>query len=413
MHLCSPVRQRLLESRWSKWFIALALMQVIVTIPILIVTLVKVETSLTMQEPQTDIKEYLRDKVVRVRIENIWFIIYELWKLWLVIDGILQANSLTVIASAAFTCFSGALGIMQIIESVKWDNSIAVNLYLQIAMTSAVWIIAIPTSFVAFMLFKDYGWNLVERIDMYYTVQCFTLMIKIDIFFEVLLLVFYAVCANMNKSLWGAATALAILSLISLFVGRKAIADEKHWMMSLFSLFQGAIIFVNLAVMVVVTDPTDVWYTLSIYACASIVIVIFTLYMAVRCQRNFGRGLQPHVNWSLYRKPSKTSSTTATGDHNQQQQRHGNHHHRNNRPRQQHNSNDHSISMPPPAPPPHHNDHNNNYNPLRQNLLDNNNSNNNNGNNEDDPPISSTTSSTQVPPSIFTEYYRLNDQSKR
>ncbi|KAI9490229.1 hypothetical protein BDB00DRAFT_838883 [Zychaea mexicana] len=301
MSLCSPVRQRIFETRWSKWFLALALMQVIVTIPILIVTLVKVETSYNMNPPTTDLKDYLKDKVVRVRIENIWFIVYELWKLWLVIDGILQANSLTVIASAAFTCFSGALGIMQIVESLQWTLSLAVNLYLQIAMTVVVWTIAVPTIFVALMLVKEYGWNLVERIgpdlrlqNMYYTVQCFTLMIKIDIFFEVLLLAFYAVCANMSTDLWAAATALAILCLLALFLGRKAIADERHWMMSLFSLFQGAIIFVNLAVMVMITDPSDVWYTLSIYACASIVIVVFTLYMAVRCQRNFGNGLKPH-----------------------------------------------------------------------------------------------------------------------
>ena len=120
-------------------------------------------------------------------------------------------------------------------------------------MTSVVWLIAIPTAFVAFMLYKNYGWNLVERtgpdkrlqgtkliitlstrnlltnaticcIDMYYTVQCFTLMIKIDIFFEVLLLVFYGVCANKIKSLWVAATVLAILCLIALVLGRKAVS---------------------------------------------------------------------------------------------------------------------------------------------------------------------------------------------
>ncbi|KAI8146621.1 hypothetical protein BJV82DRAFT_599208 [Fennellomyces sp. T-0311] len=317
-----------------------------------------------MHAPTTELKSYLRDKVIRVRIENIWFIVYEFWKLWLVIDGILQFNSLTIIAAAAFTCFSGVLGVMQIIESVKWDNSLDVNLYLQIAMTTVVWIITIPTAFVAVMLFKAYGWNLIEKIgndrrlqNMYYTVQCFTLMIKIDIFFEVLLLVFYAVCANINTALWAAATVLAILCVFALFIGRMAISEERHWMMSLFSLFQGAIIFVNLAVMVMITDPADVWYTLSIYACASVVIVVFTLYMAVQCQRNFSRGLRPYVKWSPFQFRARSSVEPP--------------------PRQ------------PPVPPPHRN-------MQRQSLLA-----------DEEEPVSST--STQPPTSMdFTEYYRMH-----
>lgn len=36
-------------------------------------------------------------------------------------------------------------------------------------------------------------------------------------------------------------------------------------MMSLFSLMQGAIIFINMAVLVTITDVADPWYTLDIY----------------------------------------------------------------------------------------------------------------------------------------------------
>ncbi|KAG2223410.1 hypothetical protein INT45_001716, partial [Circinella minor] len=434
-------RERLFESKWSKWFLALALMQVIVTVPILIVTLIKVETSTHINDiasPEhifgssdaSSFKNYLRDKVIRVRMENIWFILYEIWKLWLVFDAILQANSLTVIASAAFTCFSGALGIMQIVESINCLNSLTsecpdslpLNLYLQIAMTSVVWLIAIPTAFVAFMLYKDYGWNLVERTgpdkrlqDMYYTVQCFTLMIKIDIFFEVLLLVFYAVCANQVKALWIAATVLTLICLITLLLGREAIAKEKHWMMSLFSLFQGGIIFINLGVMAMVTDTKDVWYTLSIYGCASVVIVVFTLVMAVRCQRNFGRGLQPHVNWSLYRKASKTSTNLEGGNSHQQER----HHRRSNRRRQREHH--HTVTIPAPLPPPHasNNSHISIYETLPEsnNMTENKNDSSDNKNNdnkiEDEPSLTSTSSATRVPPSVFTEYYRLQYQAKR
>lgn len=86
-----------MESKWSKRFILLALLQVAITIPILIATLVKVETNpihdapLLDQEPDdsTDyLRSRLRDKTDRVRFENIWFIVYELWRLGLMLDGV-------------------------------------------------------------------------------------------------------------------------------------------------------------------------------------------------------------------------------------------------------------------------------------------------------------------------------------
>ncbi|ORZ02976.1 hypothetical protein BCR43DRAFT_30441 [Syncephalastrum racemosum] len=72
------------------------------------------------------------------------------------------------------------------------------------------------------------------------------------------------------------------------------IADEKHWMMSLFCLYQCAIIFVTLVVLVELTDTSDLWITLTVYACVSVVIALLTLYISVRCQMNFNRGLKPY-----------------------------------------------------------------------------------------------------------------------
>lgn len=120
---------------------------------------------------------------------------------------------------------------------------------------------------------------------MYYTVQCFTLALKMDIFFEVFLIAFYAVCSANNLALWVAATVLAVLSLCVVLLGRKAvrvnfkmsqhmgklninlskIAMEEHWMISLFSVFQGLVIFINLAVLAYFTHPADLWYTLFGY----------------------------------------------------------------------------------------------------------------------------------------------------
>ncbi|ORZ02977.1 hypothetical protein BCR43DRAFT_482506, partial [Syncephalastrum racemosum] len=155
-------------SKWTRLFLLLGFLQVMVTIPILIATLVITadgrgrvySTSAAMR----DEVRYLSNKGVRVRIENIWFILYEVWRVWLVVDGIIHWNSLAVIAATVSCYFSGALGIMQIIETIKWRNSIETNLYLQIAMTIVVWLLVFPTTFVAYKLFKDFGWYVYRRI---------------------------------------------------------------------------------------------------------------------------------------------------------------------------------------------------------------------------------------------------------
>ncbi|KAJ8659477.1 hypothetical protein O0I10_004842 [Lichtheimia ornata] len=386
-------RGGLLESKWSKRFILLALLQVLITIPILIATLVNVETSPIQDTPMLDqepnestdyLRLRLRDKNDRVRFENIWFIVYELWKLGLMLDGLIYRNSLTVVAAAGFTFFSGALGIMQIIESVKWDEAPLINLQLQIAMTVIVWVLAVPTAFVAFMLQKHFGWDVIDKVgperrlqSMYYTVQCFTLALKINFFFEVLLMAFYAVCASVSsRPLCIAASVLAGVGLLALLIGRQAIAWEAHWMMSLFSLMQGAIIFINMAVLVTITDVVDPWYTLEIYASASIVIVVCTLYIAVRCQIRFGQGLKPYVQWQLWSsfwKRNQTSnddddgdprryaeeellggnqSTSTSPSHNRVSQQEAQRHEQQHASRQRHDS---TTSPPPPQPPPHDN----------------------------------------------------------
>lgn len=39
-----------------------------------------------------------------------------------------------------------------------------INLQLQIAMTVIVWVISVPTAFVAFMLTKHFGWDVIDKV---------------------------------------------------------------------------------------------------------------------------------------------------------------------------------------------------------------------------------------------------------
>lgn len=80
-------------------------MQILVTIPILVTTLVRIETDVQAKvvADTNDPRVYLLDKVVRVRIENIWFILYEIWRLWIVTDGVTPCSCTHADCQASLT----------------------------------------------------------------------------------------------------------------------------------------------------------------------------------------------------------------------------------------------------------------------------------------------------------------------
>lgn len=79
-------------SKWTRLFLLLGFLQVMVTIPILIATVIITtdgrERVYSSSSDMRDEIRYLSNKAVRVRTENIWFILYEVWRVWLVIDGV-------------------------------------------------------------------------------------------------------------------------------------------------------------------------------------------------------------------------------------------------------------------------------------------------------------------------------------
>lgn len=89
--LMSLQRSRILANRWTKSFLFLVVLQVLISLPILIIVSLNV-----MDYGDMDAETHV--KVQHVRLEVIWFILFELWRLWLVIDAV----SFTKIASSPF-----------------------------------------------------------------------------------------------------------------------------------------------------------------------------------------------------------------------------------------------------------------------------------------------------------------------
>jgi uncharacterized membrane protein len=101
---------------------------------------------------------------------------------------------------------------------------------------------------------------------MYHSVQWFALWLKIDIFFEVVLLIGTAIVTN-QTSFRVICIIMAILVAMSLVFSRIAITKESKWMMFVFLFLQITLLSCNIYSLVGLFQyaTTDLWYIGIVY----------------------------------------------------------------------------------------------------------------------------------------------------
>ncbi|KAI8086403.1 uncharacterized protein BX664DRAFT_335712 [Halteromyces radiatus] len=299
-----------MANRWTKTFLSLVVFQVLISLPLLVV----ICTDVNSYQP---LEYELHAKINHVRVEVLWFIFFEIWRLWLVIDALIHCSSLTVITCGVLTLFSAGFGALECIETKKMintkkyvDDPLKRNLVLEFILTGSITALLIPTIYVVYRLALDYGWQTYRKVgahlnvqSMYFLVNCFSLILKIDTFFEVLIMVFYMLLGVTDgTALTWIPGIMALVTLFGLFFARKSVSDESHWKMIVFIVIQVAFIGMSAWMLFQRTDPDDPWYIVLFYGSTSILMTIVTLVFAIKCQMNFGKGLKPYVHWSLFGK---------------------------------------------------------------------------------------------------------------
>ncbi|KAI9344748.1 hypothetical protein BD770DRAFT_397419 [Pilaira anomala] len=309
--------KQLSKSRWIQVYFVLVILQTLLSIPILVKTLLNakninqtlpLDASIRYQDAlfgdELMIKEY------KIVYENILFIVYEVWRIWILTDGIVHLNSLTILASAWFSLFSCIFNVMLVVESQNWatldfDTLKVENLHLQIALTVILFILVIPVIIAAYKSSKIIGWQVYKKIgssiqfkSIYHSVQKFALILKIDIFFQIFFMVSVVAIANELIFIF-ICIGLAVMLSIGLILSRVAITRESNWLMAIFLLLQVLLLVCDIYCMVgLFRYPWDaVWYIGVGYVTASIFSIIVTIYFAIICQMNFGKGLKPFVQW--------------------------------------------------------------------------------------------------------------------
>ncbi|KAI8076679.1 uncharacterized protein B0P05DRAFT_135366 [Gilbertella persicaria] len=107
----SRLFKQISKSRWIQFYFALVIVSTILTVSILIKTLANTNRINQNQEAEAiddnyEFSVYLTAKGYKIVYENILFIVFEVWRIWCLTDGIVHLNSLTILASAWLSIFS-------------------------------------------------------------------------------------------------------------------------------------------------------------------------------------------------------------------------------------------------------------------------------------------------------------------
>ncbi|KAI9475985.1 MAG: hypothetical protein EXX96DRAFT_284404 [Benjaminiella poitrasii] len=324
----NKIVQRITETRWSKLYITMALLQCIfiVTLQAIICSQNTLQADL-LPEFDTDILSSTtseadtipiraKDRLGRIKWENIAFIGFQVWFFGMAVDATVYQNTAEILVLAVLNCLCAILGALEVVDGAKWMKLLSQTHYstepldraekMEIALAIVILAFAMAMSFLSFKMSKQFGWNIYKKIGadvriqkMYRIFQFFVLCLKIDIFTEFLVSLFYliqfAVKQNASQLDTWIQLVVTVLMLPMLYFARTAGSTESQGRMITFITFQG-IVIVHFALILNQTfQPNNNWYTWITFIWIGIAIDIATIVLGILAMRNFGEGLQPFV----------------------------------------------------------------------------------------------------------------------
>ncbi|KAI9314321.1 hypothetical protein BX666DRAFT_1862999 [Dichotomocladium elegans] len=273
----------------------------------------------------------------RMTWEYIALVVFQVWFLLMVIDATVHQNAAEIITLAIANILCPIIGGLQVMDARKWlrrlgessnatydMSNLRIALYLEIALTVCSTIFPVLFLYVSYYVVKDIGWVIYKKIGpdlrvqsnhlgMYRTFQFFVLALKIGVFVQFFVSVFYFVQLVLEFTLyeesltWDAYYCVVVTVLIIpfLFFARFAVAAERRWRMIVFIVFQLSVI-ANMCYMLFVTSFSE-WYSwIALGKSMPYKIPLTcTVILASICTYNFDKGLKPYVQrgGSKKRKP--------------------------------------------------------------------------------------------------------------
>ncbi|KAI8072805.1 hypothetical protein BC940DRAFT_291677 [Gongronella butleri] len=323
----SKIIARVTETRWSKLYVSVAMAQCVcvVILQSLICYMNDSEYKLLPAPPnegvlsptipETEIPQLAADRLDRIKWENICFIGFQVWFALMTVDATVYQNTAEILALANINIICAILGALEVVDGNIWISKLADTHYeldflytaskLEICLSVVILIFACALAYLSYQMSRQFGWNIYKKIGadikiqkMYRIFQFFVLALKIDIFTQFLVSVFYLIQYAIKLGIqWetGIQLAITLLMLPMFYFARTAGSSECHGRMILFITFEAIVMVHYVLILLQTVDPTDSWYVWICLVCVGMAIDVGTIILGCLCMRNFDRGLKPYV----------------------------------------------------------------------------------------------------------------------
>lgn len=135
--------------------------------------------------------------------ENVIFIIFQIFQMWLCFNAIYNQNTIQIITIAAANFFCASFGIIQMFEVQKWYKDFGKTCQipleidfnprfssLDIPLVVVLMIFGFIMAFLSWKLYRQFGWNIYKKIGgdihkqaMFRTYLIYVMLLKLDLFF--------------------------------------------------------------------------------------------------------------------------------------------------------------------------------------------------------------------------------------
>ncbi|KAI9285892.1 hypothetical protein BC943DRAFT_322022 [Umbelopsis sp. AD052] len=267
---------------------------------------------------------YIDLSLLRVRNENIFFIIYQIFQTYYGIDSVVRQNLIQLLAHTGSIFFCAIFALVQLGETLKFKAEIwsSDNIYsistdnggfyeairYEIGLAATMAILTLIFAYLCRKLALQFGWNIYKRIGAdlsmqkrYRIYQFFILNLKLDAFFQFVFSVFWLIVMVQSGYQNGTAASvvwfaihiiLTLLLLPTFFFARYGARTERPIIMWLYLALQ-VLILVDFCI--ILQQSTSTWVFWVLIVCVSIILSVTTIVLTILLTRNFGQGLKPHI----------------------------------------------------------------------------------------------------------------------
>ncbi|ORX48277.1 hypothetical protein DM01DRAFT_1409940 [Hesseltinella vesiculosa] len=260
----------------------------------------------------------------QVKDENVFFVLFHLFQIYLGYDAIVRQSVIQLIAHTFNEFLSIIFALIQLGETLKWRGAVANvdhqvkvttntidllnSLHYEIGLAVALAVLTCIFAYLCRMLLLQFGWSTYKRLGAdiqlqarYRLAQIFLLFLKLDAFFHIVFCIFWIVVMTQEGYYRHNAPGLAwyIIHLVltvaqipTFFAARYAIREEKHNVMYGFLLVHFLLI---VDFIVVLQQSAGSWIFWVLAVCWAILLSLITVALGAKVIKNFDMGLKPHL----------------------------------------------------------------------------------------------------------------------